>query len=92
MVEVSKFFRVTTQLEVGGVVAEEYGRGLLLTTQDDISAGGDERVQYFTDIESVKEVFATPNSPVVDAAEKWFSYAVVALQNGIGYSLQARES
>ena len=72
-IPVSEFFRVTTRIEVGGVVRAQFGRGLLLTTEDDLPAGGLGKAQYFTDNDAVREVFAS-GTEAAAAAAKWFGY------------------
>ena len=72
-IPVSEFFKVTTRIEVGGVVREQFGRGLLLTTEDDLPAGGTGKAQYFTDNDGVREVFAS-GTEAAKAAAKWFGY------------------
>ena len=72
-IPVSEFFRVTTRIEVGGVIRQQFGRGLLLTTEDDIPAGGTGKAQYFTDNDGVRAVFAA-DTEAAKAAAKWFGY------------------
>ena len=72
-IPISEFFRVTTRIEVGGVVTQEFGRGLLLTEDDALSAGGVGKSLYFTDNDAVRDVFDS-DSAAAKAAAKWFSY------------------
>ena len=72
MVDISEFFRVTTRIEVGGVTTLDFGRGLIITTDPTLGASGSGRVQYFTDIDAVKEVF--DDEDLIAAATQWFSY------------------
>ena len=73
MVEISEFFRVTTRIQTGGVATRDFGRGLLLTTDDTLSAGGSGKAKFYSGLDPVKaEGFG---SAVVTAATRWFSYA-----------------
>ena len=72
-IPISEFFTVTTKIEVGGVTALDFGRGLVLTTDNSISAGGAGKVGYYTDAEQVNGVFGSDSEPG-KAAAKWFSY------------------
>ena len=72
-IPISEFFKVTTKIETGGVVVQDFGRGLLLTTNDSISAGGSGKYQYFTDYDAVIDVFPSDSEPA-KAAAKWFGF------------------
>ena len=74
MVEISEFFRVTTRIQTGGVATRDFGRGLLLTTDDSLAAGGSGKAKYFSGLDLVKADFAGDSEPV-RAATRWFSYA-----------------
>lgn len=73
MAEIADFFRVTTQIQTGGLVSRIFGRGLMLTIDDSIAAGGPGKAQFFPDLDALMEVFAGDSQPVA-AARRWFSY------------------
>ncbi len=70
---IDTFFSVRTQIAVGGVPSQTYGRGLVLTTDPNISAGGEGKVRFFTTADSVQDLFGS-ESTATKAAREWFSY------------------
>ena len=73
-IPISEFFRVTTRIAVGGVVTQNFGRGLVLTTDDALSAGGTGKSRYFSVAEDVSDFFGADSAPS-KAAQRWFGYS-----------------
>lgn len=69
--DVRTFIDVRTIIQTGGVARRPFGRGLLLTTDDRLSAGGSGKARLFNSLASVEAVF--DSGPVLDAATVWFS-------------------
>lgn len=72
MVDLSNFFQVTASIQVGGVTTEEFGRGLMVTTNDRLAASGMNKFRYFTDYEQIVDFFDGTSEVVQNAAE-WFA-------------------
>ena len=68
---VSTFVDIRTSIEGGGAVRLPFGRGLLVTTDDALSAGGSGKARLFNNINQVAAVFST--GPALTAATTWFS-------------------
>ena len=71
MVDLSNFFQVNASIQVGGVTTQGFGRGLVLTIDESLSAKGNGKVRYFTDYEQVVAFFAS-DSEATKAAAEWF--------------------
>ena len=69
--DISTFVDITTQVAAGGVPLERFGRGLLITTDDAISAGGSGKVQLYTTLNGFSGDFDAGDA--MDAASVWFS-------------------
>ena len=69
--DISTFVDITTQVAAGGVPLERFGRGLLITTDDALSAGGPGKVQLYTTLNGFSGDFDA--SDAMDAASVWFS-------------------
>ena len=69
--DISTFVDITTQVAAGGVPLERFGRGLLITTDDAISAGGSGKVQLYTTLNGFSADFDAGDA--MDAASVWFS-------------------
>ena len=72
MVDVSALVEITTRVSAGGIPSGDFGRGLLLTVDDAISAGGAGKVRFFESIDDVIDVFGSA-SQVAANATVWFS-------------------
>ena len=68
---VSTFVDITTSIRAGGVPGLVFGRGLLITTDDSIAAGGSGKAQLFQNISGVVSRFGS--GPALTAANVWFS-------------------
>ena len=69
--DISTFVDITTQVAAGGVPLERFGRGLLITTDDALSAGGPGKVQLYTTLNGFSGDFDAGDA--MDAASVWFS-------------------
>ena len=69
--DISTFVDITTQVAAGGVPLERFGRGLLITTDDALSAGGSGKVQLYTTLNGFSADFDAGDA--MDAASVWFS-------------------
>ena len=69
--DISTFVDITTQVAAGGVPLERFGRGLLITTDDALSAGGSGKVQLYTTLNGFSGDFDAGDA--MDAASVWFS-------------------
>ena len=69
--DLSTFFDITTQVAAGGVPLERFGRGLLITEDDALSAGGSGKVQLYTTLNGFSADFDAGDA--MDAATVWFS-------------------
>ena len=67
---VSTFVDITTRISAGGVPRGQFGRGLLVTVDDTLAAGGSGKVQVFADNNAVSDTF---DGDVADDAAVWFS-------------------
>ena len=83
MPEISEFFRVTTRIQAGGVAAQNFGLGLLITSDASIPAGGPNKAQKFSTILAVGEVFDSASDPY-KAAQAWFSQDPIPQELYIG--------
>ena len=72
MPTIDQFIQVTTQIVTGGVARRFFGRGLILTTDPLMGAGGVSKVRLFNSISSIRDFFGATGD-VVDAANIWFS-------------------
>ena len=72
MSRISNFFRVTTRINTGGVPTQNFGIGLLITTGEELAAGGSGKALKFSDILAVAETFDSGSDPY-KAAAAWFS-------------------
>ena len=68
--DVSTFVQINTRVSAGGVPRPDFGRGLLVTVDDTLPAGGSGKIQAFADINGINTAFAS-GSPRSDAAT-WF--------------------
>lgn len=69
---VSTFVDISTSIAGGGVPRLPFGRGLLVTIDDTLSAGGSGKTAIFNNINQVITRFGGTGA-VVDAATTWFS-------------------
>ena len=67
---VSTFVDITTRISAGGVPRGQFGRGLLVTVDDTLAAGGSGKVQVFADNNAVTDTFS---GDLADDAAVWFS-------------------
>ena len=72
MVDASTFVQVRTSIEAGAVPRLAFGRGLLVTTNARLSAGGQQKARLFNDIASVNAACGAA-SDAAAAAAVWFS-------------------
>ena len=70
---ISRFFKVTSRIEVGGVVTQNFGRGLMLTTDSTLPAGGTGKAKFYTDNDAVRDDFDSDSGPA-EAAADWFGF------------------
>ena len=68
---VSTLVDITTAITGGGAMRLAFGRGLLITTDDALSAGGSGKAQLFANINEVTKLFTAGDA--LDAATVWFS-------------------
>ena len=68
---VQTFVDITTSIQSGGVPGLVFGRGLLITTDDSIAAGGSGKAQLFQNISGVVSRFGS--GAALTAANVWFS-------------------
>ena len=71
MVDLSNIIDVTTRISAAGVPRLAFGRGLLVSVNAALPAGGSNKAQLFDSIEDV--VAAVPAGDTRDAASTWFS-------------------
>ena len=69
--DVSTFVDISTSISVGGVPAGNFGRGLLLTIDPAIAAGGSGKAQLFNNLNEANAVLSA--GAALDAATVWFS-------------------
>lgn len=70
--DVRTIVNVTTRIETGGVPRLAFGRGLLVTTDDALPAGGNSKAQLFTALSDVEDKFGI-SSDAYEAAAVWFA-------------------
>ena len=71
MVDASTFVQVRTSIEAGAVPRLSFGRGLLVTTDARLSAGGADKARLFNDIRDVSDFFGSAGDTTA-AARVWF--------------------
>ena len=69
---VSTFVDITTAIAAGGVLRQDFGLGLLVTTDEKMDAGGPRKIRIFRDLEAVDAVFGASDD-VRKAAAVWFA-------------------
>ena len=69
--DVSTFVDIRTQISTGGVPSVDFGRGLLVTIDPAIAAGGAGKAQLFNNLSEANAVLGA--DPALDAATVWFS-------------------
>ena len=69
--ETRTLVQINTRIAASGTPRIDYGQGLLVTTDETISAGGLGKAQQFTNLSEVNDVFST--GAVYDAAAVWFA-------------------
>ena len=69
--DISTFIDIRTNIQVGGAPRRTFGRGLLLTTDDSLSAAGDGKARLFNSIADVEDALGTGDA--LDAATVWVS-------------------
>ena len=67
---INTFVDLTTSIAAGGVLRTEFGTGLLVTLDTALPAGGPSKVQLFSDINGVNDVFDAGDA--LTAASVWF--------------------
>ena len=68
---VSTYVSISTAIAAGGVLRTQFGIGLLITTDSELSAGGDGKVELFRNNTAVQSRF--DDGTVRDDAAVWFS-------------------
>ena len=68
----STFIDISTSIAGGGAVRLPFGRGLLMTTDGTLSAGGSRKAELFSSLNAVVRRFGS-SGDVVDGAGVWFS-------------------
>ena len=68
----STFIDISTSIAGGGAVRLPFGRGLLMTTDDTLSAGGSRKAELFSSLNAVVRRFGS-SGDVADGAGVWFS-------------------
>ena len=69
--DVSTFVDIRTQIAAGGVPSVDFGRGLLVTINPAIAAGGSGKAVLFNNITEATAVLGA--GAALDAAAVWFS-------------------
>ena len=70
-IDVGTLVRVTTRVAAGGVMRLPFGRGLLVTLDDALSAGGAGKARLYENIGALNDDFDAGDA--LDAAGVWFS-------------------
>ena len=68
---VSTFVDINTSAAVGGVLRRPFGRGLLITTDDALAAGGTNKARLYNNLAEMQVDFSSGDA--LDAATVWFS-------------------
>lgn len=71
MVDISTVIDITTEIAAGGAPTRTFGRGLLVTESDRLSAGGDDKLRLFDTLAEAADFFASGSDTLADAAV-WF--------------------
>ena len=71
VLDISTFIDISTTISVGGTPRQTFGRGLMLTPDETLSAGGSGKVELFNTLNAVSTRFGSGD--VVDGASVWFS-------------------
>ena len=72
MVDISTLIRIQTSIESGAVTRQRFGRGLLLTTDDLIPAGGTGKAVLFESLAEATDFFDAGSDALADATI-WFA-------------------
>ena len=72
MVDPSTFVQIRTTIEAGAVPRLAFGRGLLVSVSDRLSAAGTGKVRLFDTLDAATAVFGSTGA-VADSARVWFS-------------------
>ena len=72
MVDISTIIDITAEIETGGAPTRPFGRGLLITENDRVSAGGAGKIQPHNTLATVTAAFAADSDTVEDATV-WFA-------------------
>ena len=70
-VPLSSIINVTTRIAAGGTPNQQHGKGLVITTDDSIAAGGPDKIQLFQTLAEAQKIFGSGSA--LDAATVWFS-------------------
>ena len=70
--EISDIVDVSAQTYAGGVARADFGRGLFLTTDDTLDAGGSGKVGVYSSLRALQAVFASDSEPY-KAGSIWFA-------------------
>ena len=72
MANLSTFIDVSTSVAGGGIPRRAFGRGLLVSTDSNLSAGGSTKAKLFTSLSDAEDFFSS-TSETLAAARAWFS-------------------
>lgn len=71
MADLSDIVRISSTIEAGGVARQDFGTGLLITTDDALAAGGASKVRRLASDKEARDLFSA-GSTARSACEAWF--------------------